>query len=117
MPDPLAKAPETQAAPAEAARVPGRSHTLVSAVVALVRVQGLILLFYGMVNLTYFHSYWRNFEAPHPAADDRLAAELDLAGCLVRFVLYWGAGLFLITRAARLVAKLMDEADGRPHKP
>ena len=75
-------------------------------VVALVKIQGVILLLFGVISLTYFHSYYQNLRAPHSTQDASLAAELDFAGCVLRFALYWTGGLVLVARADTIVTKL-----------
>ncbi len=79
-------------------------------VVALVKLQGAVLLVFGVISLTYFHTYYQNLRAPHPAPDAELAARLDFAGCLLRFALYWATGLVLIAKANPIVTKLTDRA-------
>ena len=77
-----------------------------SHVVALVKIQGVVLMFFGLISLTYFHSYYQNLRAPHPEPGANLSAELDFAGCVVRFALYWAAGLLLVAKADPIVTRL-----------
>lgn len=79
-------------------------------IVALVKIQGVVLIFFGVISLTYFHPYYQNLRAPHATPDASLAAELDFAGCALRFALYWAAGLVLIAKANKIVTKMAEAA-------
>ena len=90
-----------------------------SLAVVLVRVQGLVVLLYGLVSATYLPAYLRDFRASIGNQDAHEAAHIALVGSLLRLALYLAGGLFLYTRAPGIVARVASPSagDGRAHDP
>ena len=79
-------------------------------VVALVRVQGLVVLLYGAVSATYLPAYLREYKVSLLNPDAHEAAYIALIASLLRLALYLAGGLFLFTRASGIVSRLSGEA-------
>jgi len=75
-------------------------------VVALVRVQGLVVLLYGAVSATYLPAYLRDFRVSLANAEAHEGAYVALVASLLRLALYLAGGLVLFTRAEAIVARL-----------
>lgn len=73
--------------------------------VALVRVQGLVVLLYGAVSSTYLPAYLHDYKASLPNPDAHGAAYTALVASLLRLALYLAGGLFLFSRAEGLVSR------------
>jgi hypothetical protein len=90
-------------------------------VVALVRIQGAVVLLYGVVSATYLPAYLRDYRVSVPNAEAHEGAYIALVASLLRLALYLAAGLVLCTRAGELVARLSGEAPepapGGPAEP
>jgi len=80
--------------------------------VALVRVQGLVVLLYGAVSATYLPAYLRDFKASVGNPDAHESAYIALTGSLLRMALYLAGGLLLYTRAEGLVSRVAPGGGG-----
>jgi hypothetical protein len=83
-------------------------------VVALVRVQGLVILLYGAVSATYLPAYLRDFRVTLPNPDAHEGAHIALVASLLRLALYLAGGLVLFTRAGAIVTRLSAEPPSEP---
>ena len=83
-------------------------------VVALVRVQGLVVLLSAAVSATYQPAYLRDFRMSLPNADAHEGAHIALVASLLRLALYLAGGLVLFTRAEAIVIRLSAEPPKEP---
>lgn len=82
--------------------------------VVLVRVQGLVVLLYGLVSATYLPAYLRDFRASVGNPDAHEAAHIALVGSLLRMALYLAGGLLLYGRAGQIVGRLAPRQGDAP---
>jgi len=77
-----------------------------SLVVALVKLQALVLLFDCVIALSYFSTYYRALNTPHGIQSVSDMATQSFFAEVLRVVLYFSAGVLLFINAERVVDRL-----------